>query len=164
MPDEIKFTKKIDAFNDDIPYEVRMKYIIEAYSRDLKRLEALKNYAIGLEEENCLLTKKLEKAESFLAERRESDATIKKMQIEINRLKGTLTKMFPQRVVKLRNLKRRLVSMAKYISALQALLRQNGIPYEECKAISNSSDQLDIENLNIFAVRGPNDIFEVTEE
>ena len=49
--DDVKYTKKVTAFNDDdIPYEVRMKHIIEAYRKDLKRLEALEKYAKGLEE------------------------------------------------------------------------------------------------------------------
>lgn len=59
MSDYIKYTKRVEAFNDDIPYEVRMKFILEAYIRDKKSLEDLKNYAKGLEEENCMLTKKL---------------------------------------------------------------------------------------------------------
>ena len=43
--DDVKYTKKVTAFNDDdIPYEVRMKHIIEAYRKDLKRLEALEKY------------------------------------------------------------------------------------------------------------------------
>jgi hypothetical protein len=37
-----------------------MKHIIEAYRKDLKRLETLEKYAKGLEEENLLLQKKRE--------------------------------------------------------------------------------------------------------
>ena len=53
--DEIQYTKKVKPEDDDIPYEVRMKHIIEAYRKDLKRLESLEKYAKGLEEENLLL-------------------------------------------------------------------------------------------------------------
>ena len=65
--DDVKYTKKVTAFNDDdIPYEVRMKHIIEAYRKDLKRLEALEKYAKGLEEENLLLQKKMEKTDNVV--------------------------------------------------------------------------------------------------
>ena len=40
MLDTIKMTNEIEphqVFNDDIPYEVRMKYIIESYRKDIKR-------------------------------------------------------------------------------------------------------------------------------
>ena len=45
---------------EDIPYEVRMKYIIKAYRQDKERLEQLQRYAEGLEEENVALQKQLE--------------------------------------------------------------------------------------------------------
>ena len=82
--DDVKYTKKVSAFNDDdIPYEVRMKHIIEAYRKDLKRLEALEKYAKGLEEENLLLQKKMEKTDAWLAEEPDRQATIQKMHVEI---------------------------------------------------------------------------------
>ena len=44
--------KLVSVFDDDeIPYEVRMKHLIEGYRRDLKRLEKLERYAKGLEED-----------------------------------------------------------------------------------------------------------------
>ena len=56
--------KKVSVFEDDeIPYEVRMKHLIEGYRRDLKRLDQLARYAKGLEEENLLLQKKIENTE-----------------------------------------------------------------------------------------------------
>lgn len=77
--DDVKYTKKVTAFNDDdIPYEVRMKHIIEAYRKDLKRLEALEKYAKGLEEENLLLQKKMEKTDAWLAEEPDRQVAIKK--------------------------------------------------------------------------------------
>lgn len=164
MPDNVRYTKKIDVFKDDIPYEVRMKYIIEAYRRDSKCLEELKNYVKGLEEENCLLEKKLEKAETVLAERRDYEATIKKMQIEINQLKGTITKRYPQRVVKMRDMKKKVMSLIRYIYELQTLLKKNNIPYKEREVTPSRSESIDFENLDIFAVRDPKDSYEMPEE
>jgi hypothetical protein len=55
---EVNKRKMVSVFEDDeIPYEVRMKYLIEGYRRDFKRLEQLEKYAKGLEEENLLLQK-----------------------------------------------------------------------------------------------------------
>ena len=52
----------VSVFDDDeIPYEVRMKHLIKAYRKDLKRLGELSQYAKGLEEENLLLQKKIGK-------------------------------------------------------------------------------------------------------
>ena len=51
-----KERRLVSVFEDDeIPYEVRMKHLIEGYRRDLKRLDQLARYAKGLEEENLLL-------------------------------------------------------------------------------------------------------------
>ena len=74
--DDIQYTKKIKPENDDIPYEVRMKHIIEAYRKDLKRLESLEKYAKGLEEENLQLQKKMEKTDAWLAEEPDRQAAI----------------------------------------------------------------------------------------
>ncbi len=89
--------KKVSVFEDDeIPYEVRMKSLIEGYRRDLKRLEALSRYAKGLEEENLLLQKKISKNEAWIAEHPDKEKLIKKMDLEIRNLKGILRKGFPK--------------------------------------------------------------------
>lgn len=163
MPDELKYIKKIDPFNDDIPYEVRMKYIIDAYRKEHKRIDELNNYAKGLEEENCLLTKKLEEAEAMLAERRDYETTIKKMQMEINQLKGAITKMFPKRVVKMRDMKKKVMSLTKYIFYLQTLLKKNSIPYNEREITPSRSESIDFENLDIFAVRDNKGVYGIDE-
>lgn len=164
MSNDEKYTKKRHVLNDDIPYEVQMKFLIEAYRRDLKRLEDLSNYVKGLEEENLLLTKKLEKADTVLAERRDYEATIKRMQLEINQLKGTITKTFPVRVAKMRDMKKKVASLINYIFELQTLLKKNGIPYKEREVTPSRSESIDFANLDIFAVRGPKEKFEITEE
>ena len=164
MSDYIKYTKRVEAFNDDIPYEVRMKYILEAYIRDKKSLEDLKNYAKGLEEENCMLTKKIKDLDSMYAESRDYEATIKKQQVEIKQLKSKLTNEFPKRVVKVKDLKKRMIRMERYIWELQALLKQNSIPYNERKVTSERSESFDIEDIDIFAVRGSKENYDITEE
>ena len=164
MPDDFKYIKKIDPFNDDIPYEVRMKYIIDAYRKEHKRIDELNNYAKGLEEENCLLTKKLKEAEAMLAERRDDEATIKKMQMEINQLKGAITKRFPKRVIKMRDMKKKVMSLTRYIYYLQTLLKESNIPYKEREVTPSRSESIDFENLDIFAVRDNKGFYGIDDE
>lgn len=60
--------KKVSVFEDDeIPYEVRMKHLIEGYRRDLKRLDQLARYTKGLEEENITLQKQIAKNELWFS-------------------------------------------------------------------------------------------------
>ena len=162
--DEIQYTKKVKPEDDDIPYEVRMKHIIEAYRKDLKRLEALEKYAKGLEEENLLLQKKMEKTDAWLAEGPNRQAAIKKMQVEIKQLRGTLIKSFPKRVIQMRDIKKKVMSLEEYIRYLQRLLQQNDIPYDERKINPNKSESIDFDSLNIFAVRGPNENYDSDDD
>ncbi len=158
--DEIQYTKKVKPEDDDIPYEVRMKHIIEAYRKDLKRLEALEKYAKGLEEENLLLQKKMEKTDAWLAEEPDRQATIKKMQVEIKQMRGTLIKTFPKRVIQMRDIKKKVMSLEEYIRYLQRLLQQNDIPFEERKVNPSKSESIDFDSLDIFAVRGPKENYD----
>ena len=162
--DDIQYTKKIKPENDDKPYEVRMKHIIEAYRKDLKRLEALEKYAKGLEEENLLLQKKMEKTDAWLAEEPERQAAIKKMQLEIKQLRGTLTKSFPKRVIQMRDIKKKVRSLEEYIRYLQMLLQQNDISYEERKVNASKSESIDFDSLDIFAVRGPKENYDAEDD
>ncbi len=98
------------------------------------------------------------------AEGRDYEATIKKQQVEIKQLKSKLTNEFPKRVVKVKDLKKRMIRMERYIWELQALLKQNSIPYNERKVTSERSESFDIEDIDIFAVRGPKENYDITEE
>ena len=163
--DDVKYTKKVTAFNDDdIPYEVRMKHIIEAYRKDLKRLEALEKYAKGLEEENLLLQKKMEKTDAWLAEEPDRQAAIQKMQLEIKQLRGTLIKSIPKRVIQMRDIKKKVMSLEEYIRYLQRLLQQNDIPYDERKVNPSKSESIDFDSLDIFAVRGPKENYDSDDD
>ena len=162
--DDIQYTKKIKPENDDIPYEVRMKHIIEAYRKDLKRLEALEKYAKGLEEENLLLQKKMEKTDAWLAEEPDRQVAIKKMQVEIKQLRGTLIKSFPKRVIQMRDIKKKVMSLEEYIRYLQRLLQQNDIPYDERKVNPSKSESIDFDSLDIYAVRGPHENYDSDDD
>ena len=148
-----EYQKRVGVFEDDIPYEVRMKYLIAAYRRDLRRLEELSSYAKGLEEENVLLQRRLEKAEAGAQDNPDKDATIKRLMSEIKALKTKITVTFPRRVVKMRDLRKRITHLEIYIRELQSLLMSKGIPYEEWKRRPSKLDGLDISKLNIYAVR-----------
>ncbi len=158
--------KRTSVFDDDeIPYEVRMKHLIKGYRRDLKRLEQLEKYAKGLEEENLLLQKKLSKNEAWIAEHPEKEALIKKMDLEIRNLKGTLRKSYPKRVIELKHLKQKIKDLGNYVLYLKSQLDTNGIPYEERKPNpSPKVENLNVDDIDILAVRGPNENFEVEEQ
>ena len=152
----------VGVFEDDeIPYEVRMKYLIRAYRRDLRRIDELSQYAKGLEEENVLLQKKIKKGK--VSEHISKDVTVSRMQSEINQLRGLLTKTFPQRVTQMRDVRKRMISMQEYISALQSLLTANGIAYEERRVNPSKAESIRPEKIDIFAVRGPKEKFEIEE-
>jgi len=158
--------KRVSVFEDnEIPYEVRMKHLIEGYRRDLKRLDQLTRYAKGLEEENLTLQKKIAKNELWKRENPDKDALIRQMDLEIRQLKGTLTKTYPKRVIEAKYLKRRIKDLEEYVLYLQSLLTANGIPYEEPKPNpSPKVEELNVDDIDIYAVRGPNENYEVEEQ
>ena len=94
----------------DIPYEVRMKYILRAYRKDKERLEQLQRYAEGLEEENVALQKQLEQKRLD----KETSTKRKKKIFELTHLTQA------QKV---------------YIGSLQLLLAEHGIPFHEMKTL-----------------------------
>lgn len=74
-----KERRLVSVFEDDeIPYEVRMKHLIEGYRRDLKRLDQLARYAKGLEEENLLLQKKIENTEKWIKSHPDKEELIRR--------------------------------------------------------------------------------------
>ena len=158
--------KKVSVFEDDeIPYEVRMKHLIEGYRRDFKRLEKLEKYSKGLEEENLLLQKKIAKTEVWIKEHPDKEAIIKEKDLEIRKLKGLLTKDFPKRVIELKHIKRKVQDLEKYILYLQSILNYNGIAYADREPNpSPKVEELNVEDIDIYAVRGKNENFEIEEQ
>lgn len=112
---------------EDIPYEVRMKYIIKAYRQDKERLEQLQKYAEGLEEENVALQKKLEQQAVDKETSRKRKETIYEL----------------KRIVK---------SQEVYIGRLQLLLAEHDIPYHY-KTPVNELEKSGIETDNIMIIR-----------
>ena len=154
--------RHVSVFEDDeIPYEVRMKHLIKAYRKDLKRLEELSQYAKGLEEENMLLQKKIEK--SGTSEETSKEVIISRMKSEISQLKGALTKTFPKRVIQMRDARKKIISLQDYILSLQSLLTANGIAYEERQVKSSKAESINPVEMDIFAVRGPKENYEIEE-
>jgi len=161
---EEKDIKHISVFDDDeIPYEVRMKHLIVAYRKDLKRLGELSRYAKGLEEENLLLQKKLEKIESFYAGSKSVEETISQMKSEIKQLRGAITKTFPKRVIQTRDMRKKIMALEEYIRELQTLLTANDIAYEERQVKPGKAERFNPEEVDIFAVRGPKENYEIEE-
>lgn len=163
---EEKKRRFVSVFEDDeIPYEVRMKHLIEGYRRDIKRLEALEKYSKGLEEENLLLQKKIEKNERWILEHPDKEALIKQMDLQIRSLKGTLVKSFPKRVIEMKYIKRKVRDIEEYSRYLQSLLDDNGIPYKERNPNpSPKVEEINIDDIDIYAVRGPNENYEIEEQ
>ena len=154
--------RHVSVFEDDeIPYEVRMKHLIKAYRKDLKRLEELSQYAKGLEEENMLLQKKIEK--SGTSEETSKEVIISRMKSEISQLKGALTKTFPKRVIQMRDARKKIISLQDYILSLQSLLTAHGIAYEERQVKSSKAESINPVEMDIFAVRGPKEKYEIEE-
>ena len=146
---------------DDIPYEVRMKYIIEAYRKDIRKLEELSKYAQGLEEENTNLQKKMDGYDEWLKEVAGDKDFLEKIAMKIHSLQSYIKKAFPKRVVKTAVLNETIKGQKKYIKQLQELLDEHGIEYpERIRDPKEKESSYDIENLDIFAVRGDNETFE----
>ena len=165
--------------DEEIPYEVRMKYIIDAYRKDQKKWGKLAEYAKHLEAEVLRLKEILisngytdsgvvgdsepakvinelkEQLDQLKKELKEKkiNATNKK----IERMKNLIEEEYPLRKFKLRTLKVTIKSMNAYIEELQGLLDQNDIIYgpmdlADKKVVDN------IDNFDETAIRLMNDL------
>ena len=165
--------------DEEIPYEVRMKYIIDAYRKDQKKWGKLAEYAKHLEAEVLRLKEILisngytdsgvvgdsepakvinelkEQLNQLKQELKEKkiNATNKK----IERMKNLIEEEYPLRKFKLRTFKVTIRSMQAYIEVLQGLLDQNDIVYGPM----DLSDKIVVDNLDNFdetAIRLMNDL------
>ena len=165
--------------DEDIPYEVRMKYIIDAYRKDQVKWGKLAEYAKHLEAEVIRLKEILisngytdsgvvgdsepakvikelkEKINELKQELKEKkiNATNKK----IERMKSLIEEEYPLRKTKLRTFKLAIRYMQAYIEELQGLLDQNDIAYGPM----NPFDKKVVDNIDNFdenAVRIMNDL------
>ena len=152
--DDSKHQISKDILSDDeIPYEVRMKYIIDAYRKDKVKWGKLAEYAKHLEAEVIRLK------EIFIDngytdnsvigdyEPRKEREVIRELRTQVNQLKtenkelkkyknnvtiGTLESMistFPLKIYKGFHFKSIINSQKDYINELQEILDKNDIPY-----------------------------------
>lgn len=165
--------------DEDIPYEVRMKYIIDAYRKDQKKWGKLLEYAKHLEGEvirlkNILIANgytdsgvvgdskpakvindlrtEINQLKLELKEKKKN-ATNKK----IERMKSFIEEEYPLRKFKLRKLKVTIKSMQAYIVELQRLLDENDIIYGPM----DFADKEVVDNIDNFdetAIRLMNDL------
>lgn len=175
---KLKTAKEILG-DEEIPYEVRMKYIIDAYRKDQVKWGKLAEYAKHLEAEVIRLKEILisngytdsgvvgdsepakvikelkEQLDQLKKELKEKkiNATNKK----IERMKSLIEEEYPLRKFKLRTFKVTIRSMNAYIEELQGLLDQNDIVYGPM----DLSDKIVVDNLDNFdetAIRLMNDL------
>lgn len=175
---KLKTAKEILG-DEEIPYEVRMKYIIDAYRKDQVKWGKLAEYAKHLEAEVIRLKEILisngytdsgvvgdsepakvikelkEQLDQLKQELKEKkiNATNKK----IERMKSLIEEEYPLRKTKLRTFKLAIRYMQAYIEELQGLLDQNDIAYGPM----NPFDKKVVDNIDNFdenAVRIMNDL------
>ena len=173
-----KTTKEILG-DEDIPYEVRMKYIIDAYRKDQKKWGKLLEYAKHLEGEvirlkNILIANGY--TDSGVVGDSKSAKVINDLRTEINqlklelkekkknatnkkieRMKSLIEEEYPLRKFKLRKLKVTIKSMQAYIVELQRLLDENDIIYGPM----DFADKEVVDNIDNFdetAIRLMNDL------
>ena len=175
---KLKTAKEILG-DEEIPYEVRMKYIIDAYRKDQVKWSKLAEYAKHLEAEVIRLKEILisngytdsgvvgdsepakvikelkEQLDQLKKELKEKkiNATNKK----IERMKSLIEEEYPLRKTKLRTFKLAIRYMQAYIEELQGLLDQNDIAYGPM----NPFDKKVVDNIDNFdenAVRIMNDL------
>ena len=165
--------------DEEIPYEVRMKYIIDAYRKDQKKWGKLAEYAKHLEAEVIRLKEILisngytdsgvvgdSKPAKVINELKEQlnqlkqelkEKKINATNKKIERMKRLIEEEYPLRKFKLRTFKVTIRSMQAYIEELQGLLDQNDIVYGPM----DLSDKIVVDNLDNFdetAIRLMNDL------
>ena len=165
--------------DEEIPYEVRMKYIIDAYRKDQKKWGKLAEYAKHLEAEVIRLKEILisngytdsgvvgdSKPAKVINELKEQlnqlkqelkEKKINATNKKIERMKRLIEEEYPLRKFKLRTFKVTIRNMQAYIEELQGLLDQNDIVYGPM----DLSDKIVVDNLDNFdetAIRLMNDL------
>ena len=158
--------------DEDIPYEVRMKYIIDAYRKDQEKWEKLYVYTKHLEKEVMRLkeiqivngfTDKVEDIEIETSAQLIKDLRKKIKDLEakvkdlekcagdpfavIKVLENRIENTYPQRKYKVATFKRVIKSQEDYIKTLQKLLDENCIAYHPKEPINeleaNGADAID---------------------
>ena len=63
----------------------------------------------------------------------------------------------------MRDARKKIISLQDYILSLQSLLTANGIAYEERQVKSSKAESINPVEMDIFAVRGPKENYEIEE-
>lgn len=158
--------------DEDIPYEVRMKYIIDAYRKDQVKWGKLYEYTKHLEEEVMRLKEiqivngftdkvegiEIETSAQLIKDLRKKikdlEAKVKELEkcagdplAMIKVLENRIEKTYPQRKYKMSSFKKVIKSQEEYIKRLQKLLDENGIAYHLKEPINdleaNGADAID---------------------
>ena len=160
--------KETKSWNEDVPYEVRMKHIIQSYRNDQEKWGKMEAYAKQLESEvirlrNVLVVNGFEdtgnpedaKPAKVIRElKAQLDEQMKTLardlrDSEITRLKELIEKEYPRRMARTKWFQKVIRHQKGYIGELQNLLDMNDIcycpfiPFDELKvaAVENSVDE-----------------------
>ena len=151
---------KVVLNNEDIPYEVRMKYIIDAYRKDQKKWKKLAVYAKHLEGEVIRLKEILISngyTDSGVVGDYDPAIEISKLKGKIKELEGnkdivpkdvtaalvrikqleTQIESFPLKAYNSQSFKWIIKSQEQYIKELQKLLDENGVEYHPKEPANN---------------------------
>ncbi len=145
---------RTDRPQDDIPEEIWIQNVLKGYRKEHEELESLRSYTKGLEEENVLLSKKLDEFIEVEGENRDIFEKNKLLIKELRRLKENIERDHKRRVFKLSVYKRTLLQQHGYLLQLEKLLDANGIEYHKM------AKQLivDIDSIDVTAVRKSGDL------
>ena len=157
-----------ERLQDSIPDEVMLKYVTTALHDARKQLEEVEKridaavrYAKGLEEENMLLQEKVDLYESWMEGIPDKKNFLTKIAQKIEDMQDYIKRSFPKRVVEVVALKKKLIHQSFYISKLQAILDSNELDYPKPEEDPTTvKGNYDINDLDVFAVRGKREKFE----
>lgn len=149
-----KFNYRTDRPQDDIPEEIWIQNVLESYHKEHEELEFLRSFSKGLEEENVLLSKQLDKYKKEEGDNPDLLARIKLLKDELARLRQIIVTSYNVRVYKLSTYKKVIQRQHEYLSRLESLLDANGIEYHKMANLIIK----DANQINVKAVRKPDDI------
>ena len=154
-----KYNYRTDRPQDEIPEDIWIQNVLEAYHKEHEELEFLRSFAHGLEEENVLLKKELDKFVEKETENSNVFARNKSLSDELKRHIQLIEKTYPLRVMKLSSYKKIIQRQNTYISQMERLLDANGIEYHKIA----QQPIIDADNIDVNAVRKPDDLKKANE-
>ena len=150
----MKNNYRTDRPQDEIPEDIWIQNLLDAYHKEHEELEFLRSFAQGLEEENVQLKKELDRYAEKVDEEYDVVTKNKILKNEIERLKRMIEETYPIRVMKLSTYKKIIQQQGLYINQMEKLLDANGIEYHKISRFSLK----DINKIAVNAVRKPSDL------